>query len=125
MIIPTHLLNKKKCTIKFLSILVGSLFWFIFSYDKLTTSWYSIPVVIYNDADYSFDGPETISVQLSGKRADFIHCQQKNLALYIDALTLVPGNNKIEVTNQGLFLPSCLSVIDSSPNNINIMCKTT
>ena len=122
--IPIPLLNKKKCTIKLLSIIVGTLFWFIFSYDKVTTVCYTIPVIIYNDSAYSFDGPDTISIQLSGKRADFIHCQQKNLALYIDAHTLTPGKNMIEVTNQRLFLPSCLCVVDSSPNNSIITCKT-
>ncbi len=124
MIMNVKMFAKKNVTIKCLSIILGVFFWFIFSYDKMNIGWYKLPIVVYNGQELEYEGPEYIWAQLSGKRADLIHLDMKNLALYIDTDRLNLGQNMIEVSWDAMFLPSTINVLDSSPNNIIITLKT-
>ncbi len=125
MTINVQMFAKKNVTIKCLSVMVGVFFWFVFSYDKINSAWYKLPVIVYNGQDTEYEGPEYIWAQLSGRRTDFTHLDMKNLALYIDAHTLNPGKNRINVSCDAMFLPSTINVLDSNPNNIIITFKTT
>ncbi len=106
--------------LKAVSLVIGFLFWSILSESFTAYKWVTIPVAFYNKGNELIESTEKISVELRGKRSHLKNLDSSALSLHIDAQTLKPGPNTIEVTPDQLFLPATIAVGETIPHSITI-----
>lgn len=115
-----HLIHalKKNITLKIFSLIIGSSLWVMLSSLYTATIWIDIPLSFYNQHDtITLNGPETISVQLSGNRQHLRTLNKDMLAIHLDAQALHEGKNHIIINKNNLFLPESICVVNYSPSN--------
>ncbi len=104
--------------LKATSLILGFLLWSTVS-DLFTQSiWISVPVCFYNTNQEKISAPETISIELAGKRSHIRQINKDTLALHIDARTLHPGDNHLTITRDHLFMPPSISVATVIPHKV-------
>lgn len=125
--LPTHkehmqVRNAFKSTLflKAISLIIGLLFWTLMSDSFTTSRWVTIPVCFYNRASETIEAPETIKVELRGRRSHLRHLQVQTLALHIDAQTLKPGTTTVQLTPDQLSLPATITLGEIIPHNFTI-----
>jgi hypothetical protein len=106
--------------LKMMSLILGSLFWVIISDSFISSRWVTLPVCFYNSATKKITAPETIRIELKGKRTYLKQLPEKDLALHIDAQDLPTGSHKIEITKDLLLLPSSIILGESLPHSIMV-----
>src|SRR5579885_1148801 len=111
-------------SLKAMSLFLGIGFWYIYSSYHPTSITVDVPLCFYGSAaDKTIDAPESIKVQLSGKRSDFYNLDLSNLALHINADELIPGDQLIDITEEKLFLPKKIKLLSYTPLNPTITLK--
>lgn len=87
----------------------------------MASSWLTVPVCFYNIPSYAkLTAPDTIRVQIRGKRTDLRMLAHENLALHIDVSKLSQGRNFLAVTNETLLLPDSIKLVHYAPINPSI-----
>ena len=71
-------------------------------------------------AHATLSAPDTIRIQIRGKRTDLRMIAHENLAVHIDASTLADGRNSLAVTNETLLLPDSIKLVHYAPTNPSI-----
>jgi hypothetical protein len=107
-------------TIKIFSLIIGYCLWSFLGSIYLQTNTVHIPICFYNvpnNRDISAQ-PETITIQLRGKRSDLKQCS--DLALHINAQSLTVGQHKIIPEDDQLFLPKTVNMVHYKPLTINL-----
>ncbi len=115
---------KSTLFLKATSLIIGFLFWTLMSDSFTTYRWITVPVCFYNRGSEIIEAPETIKVELRGRRSHLRHLQVHTLALHIDAKTLKPGTTAIQLTPDHLSLPSSIAFGDIIPHNFSIKCSS-
>lgn len=106
--------------LKATSLIIGFLLWSIIGNGCTAHLWISVPVCFYNKKNRSISSPEKLFVQLHAKRAFLRHLDTQTIAIHIDAQTLHAGPNVVTITEDLLFLPSTITVVDTIPHNVLI-----
>ena len=106
--------------LKAVSVVIGFMFWSIVSDSFTSYKWVTVPIAFYNKKDQNIVSPNTIKVELKGRKIHLKNIDKSALSLHIDAQTLKPGPNCIEVTPDLLFLPSTVAIGETVPHNITI-----
>jgi hypothetical protein len=102
--------------LKTTSLILGFLFWTILS-DSFTQSiWLTVPLCFYNCSTLKIQAPETIRIELKGKRAFLKQLPTQELAVHIDGKDFKPGTTKIEITPEMLLLPHSVIVGEVVPS---------
>lgn len=114
------LLNKNFLRIS--SLLIGFLLWSIMStlhHSKITVR---VPVCFYNNENVTelWDAPESLIVTLKGNKSDLRAINVAELAVHIDAKKLTNQKNNLNITNQNLFLPEQVKLVNYSPMNFSV-----
>ena len=107
-------------TIKIISVIIGYCLWSFLGNLYTYTSTATVPVSFYNvpgNTEISAN-PESLTIQLRGKKADLKHCS--DLALHINAKSLQPGDHKIVPTEEQLFLPKTINLLHYKPLMISL-----
>jgi len=115
-----HLISalRSNLVLKVFALVLGFGLWLIVSSMHSTTIWVEVPLSFYNQYDtICVHAPETMHVQLAGKRALLRSLDLKNLAIHIDAQELNEGKQPITIQAHNLFLPDTISVVNYSPLN--------
>jgi len=105
-----------------ISILLGYSFWYIASYNHIVSLRVNIPLC-FSEATNSYvvHAPEKIAVTLMGKRSDLYSLERESLAAHININKLLPGKHGIILTEQHLFLPKNIALINYKPANLCII----
>lgn len=107
-------------TIKIFSLIIGYCLWSFLSGLYMQTSTVQVPICFYNiptNKEVTAQ-PETIAVQIRGKKADLKRCT--DLALHVDAESLTPGQHKITPSEEQLFLPKTVTMVHYKPLAISL-----
>ena len=115
---------KNNATLKVVSFIIGYNVWNILSASHTHTLSIEAPVCFYHEsAAHTIDAPESITLELQGKKNVLQSINKKTLALHIDASQLHHGPNPLLVNHATLFLPETINVVHYSPANIVINVK--
>lgn len=106
--------------LKVMALIIGFLFWNVISESFTTSRWYTVPVCFYNKTDQAIQAPETVLVELHGKRSHIRALEASTLALHIDARTLMQGPQHLIVSHDLLMLPPTIAVHDTIPHTLYI-----
>lgn len=106
--------------LKATSLIIGFLLWSTVNHLFTQNVWLTVPVCFYNIDTLQIEAPETINVELTGKRAHIKQINPEVLAVHIDASRLKIGTQKIPITAKQLLLPSSISVTSIIPHPIII-----
>lgn len=102
--------------LKAMALIIGFLFWNIISESFTASRWFTVPICFYNKTDRIMQAPETVMVELHGKRAHIRAIDASTLAVHIDASLLDVGPHQIIVTRDTLLLPPTIAVHTSIPH---------
>lgn len=104
-----------------ISLFLGYSFWYIASYDQTVMLQINVPLCFAGTTDnYAIDAPEKIDITLKGKRTDIYALDKEALAAHINTHKLLPGKHGIIITEQHLFLPKNITLIQYKPANLTI-----
>ncbi len=104
--------------LKATSLILGFLLWSTISNLFPRSIWIEVPVCFYNTGSYKMRAPETINVELTGKRAYIKQINKDTIALHIDAQSLHSGDNLLTITQEMLLLPAAISVATVIPHKV-------
>ena len=104
--------------LKATSLIIGFLLWNTINHLFTYSTWVTVPVCFYNAEAKQIDAPESLTIELTGKRAQIRHIDQETLAAHIDAANLSLGTHKLNVTSEHLLLPPSISVTTVIPHTI-------
>lgn len=104
-----------------ISLFIGYSFWYILSYDQTVMLQMNVPLCFAGSTNsYTLHAPEKIDITLKGKRADIYSLDKESLAAHINIHKLLPGKHGILLTDQHLFLPKNISLINYKPSNLTV-----
>ncbi len=107
--------------LKIISFICGYMFWYLLSGAHTVTIWKKVPLCFYAvPSNWTINSPETVEIQLSGKRAQLYTLSHDNLAIHINAQNLQVGKQPITITNNKLFLPDTIKLVNCIPSNLFI-----
>lgn len=107
--------------LKVASCIIGYTFWFIFGHSQTIKTELSVPLCFYGtDQTMQIQAPESIRIELLGKRAVMQTVDLSNIAIHIDARDLAEGSQPIEITQEKMFLPESIKLIHYSPAQIMV-----
>lgn len=107
-------------TIKIFSLIIGYCLWSFLGSIYLQTNTVHVPVCFYNVAgnrEISAQ-PESIAIQIRGRRSDIKQCS--DLAIHINAESLTLGQHKITPLEAQLFLPKTVTMVCYKPLIISL-----
>jgi hypothetical protein len=110
-------------SLKLLSLFFGFGLWYILSQPQHVHVNITTPVCFYNSATRKIEAPESIDLELVGKRSDIKRLSRKNLALHLDAQQLHEGEQHIIINEQHLFLPASIKLVNCTPSHLIINVK--
>jgi YbbR domain-containing protein len=106
---------------KFLSLMFAFCFWLMWSSEQQTLVTLKVPVCFFNTSDErEITAPETLQVTLSGKRKNLLKLDPKNIAIHVDAQTLIEGEQLLKPTAEQLLLPLGVQVAQWNPAHVTI-----
>jgi len=103
---------------------VGYTFWFIFGHSQTITTQVTVPLCFYGASDSTqIQAPDTVQIELNGKRSIMQSLDLSNLAVHVDARELVAGTQPIELSQKSLFLPESIKLVHYTPAQILVTVK--
>ena len=107
--------------LKLFSLILGYLCWSIVSQSHIDDVWIDAPVCFYETADNQhIDAPETIKINLTGKRSALRAIDRKSTAVHIDTHNLTLGKHVIALSERNLLLPETVQVAGWAPTHLPI-----
>lgn len=108
-------------TLKLFSIILGYSTWYLLGYTHTITIEKTVPLSFYGIQEQSsLQAPETVTLQLAGKRAHLRDLESSELAIHIDGQALKAGKNSITISNEELFLPNSIKLVHYTPTTITV-----
>lgn len=107
--------------LKLFSLILGYLCWSIVSQSHTDNIWIDAPVCFYETADnQQIHAPETIKINLTGKRCALRAIDRKSTAVHIDTHDLKLGKHVIALSERNMLLPETVQVIGWAPTHVPI-----
>lgn len=111
--------------LKIISLILGCMFWYMLSQGQTINVWLNVPVSFHNvPADLNIQSPETVAINIAGKRTDMYSLDKEQLAIHVDAHTLQQGDNLLTITPDALFLPDSITMVHYKPSNVVVELTT-
>lgn len=116
----------KNAPLKIVSLFVGYSFWFVFGHAQTITTAITVPLCFYGAQDnMTIQAPDTVRIELSGKRSIMQTVDLKSLAIHVDARELLAGTQPIEISQKSLFLPESIKLVHYTPAQIMVTVDHT
>ena len=106
--------------LKVTSLIIGFLLWSTVNHLFTYSTWVTVPICFYNVDAKQIDAPESMNIELTGKRAHIRHINHDALAVHIDASQLTYGTHQLTVTSNQLLLPPSITATTVIPHTILI-----
>lgn len=114
------------CIHKAGALIIGIGFWGVISplHEDVKTvtvplCFYSSQPIVEGTSTLPIGTPETVQVTLKGKRSELRTIDWQNLAAHIDT-ERIDSSGKISLSNEELFLPKSVKVVNYKPLNLSI-----
>lgn len=104
--------------LKATSLVLGFLLWSTVNHLFTYSIWVTVPVCFYNVDAKQIDAPESVNIELTGKRAHLRHINKEALAVHIDASLFTYGTHKLTLKAEHLLLPPTIAVTTVIPHHI-------
>jgi hypothetical protein len=105
--------------IKLFSLIIGYGIWSFFTQHQTMDLWLTVPLCFYG-AQKHITAPDSIAVQIAGKREHLSLIDLESLAIHINTRSLHAGPNPIKLKQSDLFLPPVINVLNWYPSNVTI-----
>jgi len=113
-------------SLKLLSLFFGFGLWYVVSQPHTIRLSVTAPVCFYNStATKTINAPETVTLELAGKRSDIQRFDQKNCALHLDAQQFAHGQHHLIIDEKNLFLPATIKLVNCIPSHVVINVTAT
>ncbi len=110
--------------IKVFSLIFGYLAWSVISYSHADSTWVNVPVCFSSsETAMQVMAPETIKINLAGKRCDLRLLDTNATAVHIDTRDLRNGEQSIELSETHVLIPDSIQVVGFAPTHINVTVK--
>ena len=110
--------------IKLFSLVLGYGLWSIVNQSHADDMWMDIPLCFCETAKtMNVDAPETVKINLTGKRADLRVLDRNGVAVHIDTRRLSAGKNIIALSDRQVLLPETIQITGWAPTHVNINVK--
>lgn len=110
--------------LKCCALILGYALWNIMSKPHSIQITIPVPVSFYNTDTRTLTAPDTIHVKISGPRKDIFKTAY-NASLHCDAALLHEGANTVTLSEQQIFLPDTVSLVDYRPTKIIVTVTST
>jgi hypothetical protein len=115
-----HIFSNSFC-IKISALCMGYSLWFYTGQLYSSSQWIQVPLCFYNIPEHTrIQAPETVWVELTGKRMHVRTLDINTLAIHVNAQAYTPGKQAYNVTAQDLFLPASIAITACKPAVITI-----
>ena len=113
-----HLNNVQR---KLFSLVLGYIGWSIISQSHTDTVWVDVCICFSQTQQVArIKSPETVKVNLSGKRSDLRSLDTKATAVHIDTRDLQEGEQNIALSQHHLLLPETVRVAGWAPTHVRV-----
>jgi YbbR domain-containing protein len=110
--------------LKIASLLIGYLLWVALSDSHVSARWIEVPISFYDKPSHMLiEAPETVHVELKGRRSALYNLEKSQLAIHINAQELAEGPQSCIINQQTMLLPSFITVNNYKPGNIILNVK--
>lgn len=107
--------------LKTTAFVIGYSIWAALSSTQTIHVAQEIPLAFYNVPDsWHLQAPDTVTVNLVAKRAHLRKLSTEKLTVHLDAATLKPGENRINLHDASLFLSKHIAVDYDSPLIVHV-----
>ncbi len=106
--------------LKAMALIIGFMFWNVISESFTASRWFTVPVCFYNKTNQKIDSPETVMIELHGKRIHLRALDPATIAAHIDVNTLTPGPQRLTISRDMLLMPSTITVHETIPHTLFI-----
>jgi len=122
--IPLKKILYSNAPLKAVALVLGYSFWYIFGHGHTINIWLEMPISFYEiPKHFRLHAPDTVAINLVGKRSDLYNLDKSRLAVHINARKLHLGCNNLSITAETLFLPDTIKLVDYKPSNVLIEVK--
>ncbi len=105
--------------LKLFSLAFGYIFWYMLGQEHTATIWVTVPIAFFDiPKQYTIESPDTIEMQIAGKRRNLYALDTNVFALHINAQDLKPGPQPIPISPQTLLLPDSIKLLHYYPSNV-------
>jgi hypothetical protein len=105
--------------LKLASLMFGFAFWYLCMHHTTGYQQLLVPLSFHDiPNNVVIDAPETVAITVRGNRAVFHTLDREVLVFHINASNLNKGENTIRLSDQPLFLPEQLRLLNCSPSTI-------
>ncbi len=109
--------------LKCCALLFGYTLWNMVSKHHPIKTIIEIPVSFYNNTGFIITSPETIQIKVLGTRKAVFKTAH-TAAVHCDVATLQEGKNSMKISNEQIFLPEAISLLDYIPKIISVTVTT-
>lgn len=110
--------------LKVISVILGYAFWYAISAQHTGTMHVTIPLSFYNvEEKMHIDAPESLTVQLSGKKCALRNLDITQLAIHVNAESFTSGHNALIVSHENLLLPESIAMVNYWPADTSILVQ--
>ncbi len=106
--------------VKVTSLILAFMLWSTINQLFTYSTWVTVPVCFYNVESRQIDAPESIELELTGKRGHLKHIAYDRLAVHIDAAQLPYGTSKVKVSADQVLLPPSIAITTTIPHHLLI-----
>lgn len=107
--------------LKTTAFIIGYSIWAALSSTQTLQVAQEIPLAFYNVPDsWQLQAPDTVTVNLVAKRAHLRKLSTEKLTVHLDAATLKPGENRINLHDASLFLSKHIAVDYDHPLIVHV-----
>jgi len=107
--------------LKLFSLVLGYIGWSIISQSHTDDVWIEVPICFSQTQQVArIKSPETVKVNLSGKRSDLRSLDTKTTAVHIDTRDLKNGEQNVALSEHQLLLPETVRVTGWAPTHVRV-----
>lgn len=111
--------------IKLFSLFLAYAGWAILNQSHTDDRWIDVPVYFYETGkDIHVSAPQSVKLNVSGKRSDLRALDTASTAVHIDTRTLKEGKNTVALSERHVMIPETIKVTGWAPSHMEIETKT-
>ena len=103
------------------AVILGFSIWFIISQSHIVSTTRTVPLSFYHQRkNRQIYAPEAISITAFGPKGHLNQLFHSEYAVHINLNSYKPGTHKIELSQEDLFLPQTVKLLQLNPSIIQI-----
>lgn len=107
--------------LKINALVLGFCLWFIISQNQIITITKTVPLSFYNQQkNTQLYAPDTVTITSFGPKNHLNQLFHSEYAVHMNLKSYQTGSHKIELTQENLFLPTTIKLLQLKPSMIQI-----